>query len=145
MVDTAIETTEITETLIAIVPHVVGMRGSVIVTEGTAEIGETAEVRPPPTEVAGDTRPNTDAGEATQGAHQGEEPLVVTGSQTVREILANPQKTVLTRAGELTGKQPTLVRGPSNRPHSYNPHQKYVNYCKTDNHSITLPSLLSFL
>ena len=94
MVDNVIETTEVTETLIAIVPHVVGMRGSVIVLEGTVEIGETAEARLPLTEVVVDIRQNTGAGEATQGARQGEERLVATGSQTVREVLANPQRTV---------------------------------------------------
>jgi hypothetical protein len=108
MADTVIEKTEITETLIAIVPRVVGMRGSVIVMEGTVEIGETAEVRPPPMEVAGDTRPNTGAGEATQGVHQGEEPLVATGGQMVREVLANPQRTVQTHVGELTGETTSI-------------------------------------
>lgn len=100
MADTVIETTEITETLIAIVHRVEGMRRTVIATEGTVETGETAGARLQPAVVSEDTRLNTGAGEATRGVHRGEEALAATGSQTVRVVLANHQQTVQIHVGE---------------------------------------------
>lgn len=94
MADTGIERTETTKTLIAIVRRVPGMRGTVIVTEETTEIGGTAGVHPQPMEVAEDTRLNIGAGEATQEAHRGEGALVATGIQTVRVVLASLQQMV---------------------------------------------------
>jgi len=101
MADTVIERTETTKTLIAIVLRDAGMRGTVIVTEGTTEIGGTAGVHPQPMEVAEDTRLNIGAGEATQEAHRGEGALVTTGIQTVRVVLANLQQMVQIHVGEV--------------------------------------------
>jgi len=101
MADPMIETKGITEALIANVRRDVDMRGTVIVSEGTTEIGETAGVHLQPAQVAEDIRLNIDAGEVTQGAHQEEEALVATGSQTVRVVLANPQQTVQIHVGEV--------------------------------------------
>lgn len=101
MVDTVTETIGITGTLIAIVHHIVDMKGTATATEGTAGIGENAGVRPQPAEVAEDIRLNIGAGEATQEAHRGEEVLVVIGSQTVRVVLASPQQMVQSHAGEV--------------------------------------------
>jgi len=102
LADTVIETTEITETLIAIVRRVVDMRGTVIDSEGTVETGETAGARLQPAGVSEDTRLNIGAGEATQGVHQGEGAPAVTGSQTVRVVQANHhQPTVQTCVGEV--------------------------------------------
>jgi len=100
MADTVIETTEITETLIAIVRRVVGMRGTVIATEGTVETGETAGAHLQPAGVFEGTRLNIGAGEATRGAHRGEEALAATGSQTVPVVLANHQQTAQIHVGE---------------------------------------------
>lgn len=100
MANTVIETTGISGTLIAIRHRVVSLRGTAIVTEGTIGIGETAGVHPPPAEVAEDTRLNIDAGEAIQGVRRGEEALVVTGRQTVRVVLANPQQMVQIHVGD---------------------------------------------
>lgn len=101
MADTVIERTEITETLIAIVRRIVGLRGIAIATEETTEIGGTAGVRLQPTEVAEDTRLNIGAGEATQEAHRGEGALVATGIQTVRAVLASLQQMVQIHVGEV--------------------------------------------
>lgn len=94
MADIAIEMTGSTRTLIVIVRRAVDTRGIVIISGGTVEIGGTAGVHPQPAEVAKDTRLNIGAGEATQEAHQGEEALVVTGSQTVRVVLASLRQMV---------------------------------------------------
>jgi hypothetical protein len=82
LADTVIETTEITETLIAIVRRVVGMRGTAtaIASEGTIETGEIVGARLQPAEVVEDTRLNIGAEEATQGVHRGGEALDATGS-----------------------------------------------------------------
>lgn len=102
MVDTVIETTGITGTLIAIVRRrVADMRGTAIVTEGTVEIGENAGVRPQLVEVAEDTRPIIGTGEAIQEAHREEEALAAIGSQTVRVVLASPQQMVQIHVGEV--------------------------------------------
>jgi len=100
MADTVIETTEITETRIAIVLRTVGMRGTVIASEGTVETGETAGARLQLAGVSEDTRLNIGAGEATRGVHRGEEVLAAIGSQTVRVVLANHQQTVQIHVGE---------------------------------------------
>ena len=94
MADIVIETTEITETLIAIVHRVVGMRGTVIASEGTVETGETAGARLRPAGVSEDTPLNIGAGEATRGVRRGEEALAATGNQTIRVVLANHPQTV---------------------------------------------------
>ena len=65
MADSMIERREITETRTATVLRVVGMRGTVTVTE---EIGEIAGVRPQPTGAVGDTRLDTGVGGVTRGA-----------------------------------------------------------------------------
>ena len=101
MADTVIETTEIPETLIAIVHRVVGMRGTVIATEGTVETGETEGARLRPAGAPEDTRLNIGAGEATQGVHRGEEAPSATGSPTVRVVLANHQQMVQIHVGEV--------------------------------------------
>lgn len=101
MADTVIETTEITETLIAIVRRVVGMRGIVIGSEGTVETGETAGARRQPAEVVEDIRLNIGAEGVTQGVHRGEEALAATGTRTVRVVLASPRQAVQIHAGEV--------------------------------------------
>lgn len=101
MADTVIETTGITEIPIVIARRVVGMRRTVIVTEGIIGIGETAGVHPQLTEVVEDTPPNIGAGEAIQEAHQEEGALVAIGSQTARVGLANRQQMVRIRDGEV--------------------------------------------
>ena len=98
MADTVIETTEITETLIAIV-HRVGMRGTAIALEGTVETGETAGARLQPAGALEDTRLNIGVGEATRGAHRGEA-LAATGIQMDLVVLANHQQTVQIHVGE---------------------------------------------
>lgn len=121
MPDTVIETTEITKTLIAIARRVVGTRGTVTATEGTAGIGETAGARPQPAGVSEDTRLSIGVEEVTQGAHQGEEALAATGSQTVRVALASRQQTVQTRVGEVgaIAKDETVIgsASSSSKPH----------------------------
>jgi len=101
MADTVIETTEITETLIAIVHRTVGTRGTVIATEGTVETGETVGARLQPAGVSEDTRLNIGAGEATQGVHRGEEAPAATESQTIRVVRANRQRMVRIHVGEV--------------------------------------------
>ena len=103
LADTVIETIEITETLIAIVRRVVGMRGTgtTIALEGTIETGETVGARLQPAEVVEDTRLNIGAEEATQGVRRGEEALDATGSRMVRVVLASPQRMVQIHVGEV--------------------------------------------
>lgn len=120
MAETVIETTGVIRTLIVIVRPAADLRGIVILTEGTVEkveIGENAGVHPQLAEAAEDTRLNIGAGEATQGAHRGEEVLVATGSQTVRVVLASPQQMVRICVGELDGiRRPKLIRHPQAIP-----------------------------
>jgi len=140
MADTVIETTEIIETLIAIVRRAVGMRGTVIVTEGIAETGETAGARPQLTEVVEDTRLNIAAGEATQGVHRGEEALAAIGSQTVRVVLASPQQMVRIHVGEVDA-----IVGDEHRDwFDILKQSKCMPNRKTDN-STAMSSLLCFL
>jgi len=153
---TVIGTIEITEALIPIVRRIVGMRGTVIATEGTAEAGEIAGARPQPTGVGEDTRLSIDAEairlsigteEATQGAHRGEEALAATGSRTVRVVQASPLQVVqihVGEAGEIAGDEnrhwfDILKRSPFMQRLS-----KCMPHHKTDN-STAMSSLLCFL
>jgi len=145
MADTVIGTIEITETLIAIVRRVVGMRGTVIATEGTIGTGEIAGARPQPAGAEKDTRLNIGAEEATQGVHRGEEALAATGSQTVRVVPASPQQVVRIHAGKNRGGWgASLVQHPEAIPiHATRPSKCMPNQ-KTDN-STAMSSLLCFL
>ena len=142
MADTVIETTEIIETLIAIVRRAVGMRGTVIVTEGIVETGENAGARLQPTEVVQDTRLNIDVEEATQGAHRGEEALAAIGNQTVRVALASPQQMVRIHVGEVDA----IVGMKTAIGHWFDilKQSKCMPNRKTDN-STAMSSLLCFL
>lgn len=101
MADIVIETTETTETLIAIVRRVMSTRGTVIDTEGTVETGGTAGAHPHPAGVFEDTRLNTGVEEATQGVHQGGEVLAASGGRTVHVVPASPPQTVQIHVGEV--------------------------------------------
>ena len=135
MADIVIETTEITETLIAIVRPVVNMRGTVIASEGIVETGETAGVRPQSVGVLEDTRLNIGAEEAIQGVHQREEALAATGSQTARVVLASPQ----IRVGEVdTIPGVKTVTGPTS-PSNPCSCSTYQNACPTTRPTIVPP------
>ena len=120
LADTVIETTGITtETLIVIVRRVVGMRGIVIVLEGTIETGETAGARRQPAEEVEDIRLNIGAEEATQGVHRSEEALAATETQTVRVVLVSPQQIVQIHVGEvdaIVGTEIVIDSTPSSDP-----------------------------
>ena len=110
MAVTVIETTGITtETLIAIVRRVVGMRGTAIVLEGTIETGETAGAHRQSVEEVEDIRLNIGVEEATQGVHLGEEALAVTETRTVRVVLVSPQQIVQIRVGEVDARTETVI------------------------------------